>query len=171
MRRGRSHFVLTLSGVGPASFKSGTREVVAHHASGPKDLDELPEYVNEDHENGYPPRFDEPMDVEDTNAVLEEDLEEEPMLVEEGASKLLEKGRYWPAWKNGDRCPNHHPSVHCKAFPYCTSKDKWLFIHPNCKYGALCKPRNCPFTHVSGRAFACPPPCEYGSPSSLAAGL
>ncbi|CAN8023594.1 unnamed protein product, partial [Ixodes persulcatus] len=114
-RRGRSHFGLTLSGVGPASFKSGTREVVAHHASGPRDLDELPEYVDEDHKNGYPPRFDEPMDVEDTSDVtslLEED--QGPMLVEEGPNMLLEKCRYWPACKNGDRCPNYHPSVLCK---------------------------------------------------------
>ncbi|CAN8015727.1 unnamed protein product, partial [Ixodes persulcatus] len=109
------HFVVTLNGVDPASFKSGTREVVAHHASGPGDLDELPEYVEEEDENGYPPRREDSMTAED--GVLEEELEEEPMLVEEGPSKLLEKCRYWPACKNGDRCPYHHPSVPCKWVP------------------------------------------------------
>ncbi|XP_029837095.3 zinc finger CCCH domain-containing protein 14 [Ixodes scapularis] len=156
------HFVVTLNGVDPASFKSGTREVVAHHASGPGDLDELPEYVEEEDENGYPSRREDSMAAEDT--VLEEELEEEPMLVEEGPSKLLEKCRYWPACKNGDRCPYHHPSVPCKAFPNCKFRDKCLFIHPNCKYDAFCKHKSCPFTHASRRTFACPPP-PTSSPS------
>ncbi|EEC01696.1 conserved hypothetical protein [Ixodes scapularis] len=163
------HFVVTLNGVDPASFKSGTREVVAHHASGPGDLDELPEYVEEEDENGYPSRREDSMAAEDT--VLEEELEEEPMLVEEGPSKLLEKCRYWPACKNGDRCPYHHPSVPCKAFPNCKFRDKCLFIHPNCKYDAFCKHKSCPFTHASRRTFACPPPREYSTHSSLAVGL
>ncbi|KAH9377727.1 hypothetical protein HPB48_015877 [Haemaphysalis longicornis] len=98
--------------------------------------------------------------------VVEED--EEAMAVEEGGvPRLLEKCRYWPACKNGDRCPFHHPSVPCKAFPKCKFGDRCLFIHPNCKYDAFCKRKDCPFTHASRRTFAPgppPPPAALSSP-------
>lgn len=169
-------FVVTLDGVDPLSFKGGSsggggRQVLA---SG-RDLDELPEEEEEELEEA-PPTARRPVksrlitgpvtEVALMEGVVEED--EEAMAVEEGGvPRLLEKCRYWPACKNGDRCPFHHPSVPCKAFPKCKFGDRCLFIHPNCKYDAFCKRKDCPFTHASRRTFAPgppPPPTALSSP-------
>lgn len=45
-----------------------------------------------------------------------------------------------------------------RTFPNCKFGDKCLFIHPNCKYDARCTKPDCPFTHVSRRGTAAPPP-------------
>nr|XP_037276088.1 zinc finger CCCH domain-containing protein 14-like isoform X1 [Rhipicephalus microplus] len=163
-------FVVTLDGVDPTSFNSSNshREVmtVGH------DLEELPE--EDDHAQLIPATSRRPpvksrlMMAPVSSAELMEDAsiveEEEAMVVDDGASHILEKCRYWPACKNGDHCPYHHPSVPCKAFPNCKYRDKCLFIHPNCKYDAFCKRKDCLFTHASRRNFACPPPV-VSSPS------
>ncbi|XP_077535044.1 nuclear polyadenosine RNA-binding 2 isoform X3 [Haemaphysalis longicornis] len=170
-------FVVTLDGVDPLSFKGssggggGGRQVLA---SG-RDLEELPEDEEEEMEEA-PPTARRPVksrlitgpvtEVALMEGVVEED--EEAMAVEDGGvPRLLEKCRYWPACKNGDRCPFHHPSVPCKAFPKCKFGDRCLFIHPNCKYDAFCKRKDCPFTHASRRTFAPgppPPPTALSSP-------
>ncbi|KAK7906884.1 hypothetical protein WMY93_015496 [Mugilogobius chulae] len=72
--------------------------------------------------------------------------------------KVLERCKFWPACKSGDDCPYHHPTTQCKTFPSCKFGDKCLFIHPNCKYDARCTKPDCPFTHVSRRSTANPPP-------------
>lgn len=165
-------FVVTLDGVDPTSFKSSNshREVLTTG----HDLEELPE--EEDEEQLVPAASRRPpvksrlmmAPVSDAELMMEEasvvEEEEEAMAVDNGAPQILEKCRYWPACKNGDRCPFHHPSVPCKAFPNCKYRDKCLFIHPNCKYDAFCKRKDCLFTHASRRSFACPPPV-VSSPS------
>ncbi|KAH6932661.1 hypothetical protein HPB50_008496 [Hyalomma asiaticum] len=110
-------FVVTLDGVDPTSFKSSNshREVLT---TGHHDLEELPE---EEEEEQLVPAASRRLPVksdfrakelmEDTPVVEEE---EESMAVDDGAPHILEKCRYWPACKNGDRCPYHHPSVPCK---------------------------------------------------------
>lgn len=90
---------------------------------------------------------------------IEED-EEESMLVDddvisntspEKKVKLNERCKYWPACKNSDQCPYHHPTIPCKSFPECKFGDKCLYIHPNCKFDALCSRKDCPYTHASKR--------------------
>uniref|UniRef100_A0A023GC46 Zinc finger CCCH domain-containing protein 14 n=1 Tax=Amblyomma triste TaxID=251400 RepID=A0A023GC46_AMBTT len=159
-------FVVTLDGVDPASFQ-GRREVLAA-----TDLDELPDEEGEEELVQQRPsvktRLRMPL-PRVTSAELMEGVveEEEAMVVDDGgaAPRLLEKCRYWPACKNGDRCPFHHPSVPCKAFPNCKFRDKCLFIHPNCKYDAFCKRKDCVFTHASRRNFTAPTPPVVSSPS------
>lgn len=72
--------------------------------------------------------------------------------------KTMERCKFWPACKSGDECPYHHPTTQCNTFPNCKFGDKCLFIHPNCKYDARCSKPDCPFTHVSRRGAAAPPP-------------
>lgn len=72
--------------------------------------------------------------------------------------KVLERCKYWPVCKSGDECLYHHPTAQCKTFPSCKFGDKCLFVHPNCKYDARCTKPDCPFTHVSRRSTAGPPP-------------
>ncbi|XP_065286282.1 zinc finger CCCH domain-containing protein 14 isoform X1 [Dermacentor albipictus] len=162
-------FVVTLDGVDPTSFKSSNshRDVLTTG----HDLEELPEEEEEQlvpAASQRPPVKSRLMIAPVSDAELMEEAcvveEEEAMAVDNGAPQILEKCRYWPACKNGDRCPFHHPSVPCKAFPNCKYRDKCLFIHPNCKYDAFCKRKDCLFTHASRRSFACPPPV-VSSPS------
>ncbi|KAL7388024.1 hypothetical protein ABVT39_005555 [Epinephelus coioides] len=72
--------------------------------------------------------------------------------------KVLERCKFWPVCKIGDECLYHHPTTQCKTFPTCKFGDKCLFVHPNCKYDARCTKPDCPFTHVSRRSTAAPPP-------------
>ncbi|XP_026197847.1 zinc finger CCCH domain-containing protein 14 isoform X2 [Anabas testudineus] len=72
--------------------------------------------------------------------------------------KVTERCKFWPVCKSGDACLYHHPTTQCKTFPNCKFGDKCLFIHPNCKYDARCTKPDCPFTHVSRRGTAAPPP-------------
>ncbi|XP_064460469.1 zinc finger CCCH domain-containing protein 14-like isoform X2 [Ornithodoros turicata] len=153
------HFVVTLNGVDPNNFKVGSRDVVS---TGGQDLDELPLDADDElllEEDDYIPEEEEEVATGDIQ-VAEEPMEH----TETGVEKVKEKCRYWPACKNGDQCPYHHPTVPCKAFPNCKYKEKCLFIHPNCKYDAFCKRRDCPYTHASRRNFSCPPPVA-SSPS------
>ncbi|XP_078131192.1 zinc finger CCCH domain-containing protein 14 isoform X1 [Sander vitreus] len=84
-------------------------------------------------------------------------------MAEEGAGplkkqKVMERCKFWPVCKSGDDCMYHHPTTQCKTFPTCKFGDKCLFVHPNCKYDARCTKPDCPFTHVSRRSTAAPPP-------------
>lgn len=72
--------------------------------------------------------------------------------------KVPERCKFWPVCKSGDECLYHHPTTQCKTFPNCKFGDKCLFVHPNCKYDARCTKPECPFTHVSRRSTAAPPP-------------
>ncbi|XP_032398445.1 zinc finger CCCH domain-containing protein 14 isoform X3 [Etheostoma spectabile] len=72
--------------------------------------------------------------------------------------KVMERCKFWPVCKSGDDCMYHHPTTQCKTFPTCKFGDKCLFVHPNCKYDARCTKPDCPFTHVSRRSTAAPPP-------------
>jgi hypothetical protein len=71
-----------------------------------------------------------------------------------GSSKKAhgcERCKFWPACKNAEACPYHHPSVPCKTFPACRFGDACLFIHPNCKFDASCRNAQCPYTHSMPR--------------------
>ncbi|XP_067338895.1 zinc finger CCCH domain-containing protein 14 isoform X2 [Channa argus] len=72
--------------------------------------------------------------------------------------KVMERCKFWPVCKSGDACLYHHPTTQCKTFPNCKYGEKCLFVHPNCKYDARCTKPDCPFTHVSRRGTAAPPP-------------
>ncbi|XP_042246466.1 zinc finger CCCH domain-containing protein 14 isoform X2 [Thunnus maccoyii] len=93
---------------------------------------------------------------------LEEDVMDVDMAEDDGAplkkQKVMERCKFWPVCKSGDECLYHHPTTQCKTFPSCKFGDKCLFVHPNCKYDARCTKPECPFTHVSRRGPAAPPP-------------
>ncbi|XP_021168184.2 zinc finger CCCH domain-containing protein 14 isoform X1 [Fundulus heteroclitus] len=82
--------------------------------------------------------------------------------------KVMERCKFWPVCKSGDECMYHHPTAQCKTFPNCKFGDKCLFVHPNCKYDARCTKPDCPFTHVSRRGPAAPPPRPAVQPSQSA---
>ncbi|XP_072218390.1 zinc finger CCCH domain-containing protein 14 isoform X3 [Leuresthes tenuis] len=78
--------------------------------------------------------------------------------------KVMERCKFWPVCKSGDECLYHHPTTQCKTFPNCKFGDKCLYVHPNCKYDARCTKPDCPFTHVSRRSTAAPPPRPAAQP-------
>ncbi|XP_074471632.1 zinc finger CCCH domain-containing protein 14 isoform X2 [Sebastes fasciatus] len=92
------------------------------------------------------------------------ECEDEVMEIEEEDAvplkrqKAMERCKFWPVCKSGDECMYHHPTTQCKTFPTCKFGEKCLFVHPNCKYDARCTKPDCPFTHVSRRSTAAPPP-------------
>lgn len=92
----------------------------------------------------------------------EDDVMDVEMAEEDGGplkkQKVMERCKFWPVCKSGDECLYHHPTTQCKTFPNCKFGDKCLFVHPNCKYDARCTKPDCPFTHVSRRGPAAPPP-------------
>ncbi|XP_027140397.1 zinc finger CCCH domain-containing protein 14 [Larimichthys crocea] len=88
--------------------------------------------------------------------VMDMEVVEEEVPVKK--QKVLERCKFWPVCKSGDECSYHHPTTQCKTFPSCKFGDKCLFVHPNCKYDARCSKPDCPFTHVSRRGAAAPPP-------------
>lgn len=95
-------------------------------------------------------------DLLDVEMAAEEEDEEEDVPMKK--QKVLERCKFWPVCKSGDECLYHHPTTQCKTFPNCKFGDKCLFVHPNCKYDARCTKPDCPFTHVSRRSTAAPPP-------------
>ncbi|XP_067428500.1 zinc finger CCCH domain-containing protein 14 isoform X2 [Thunnus thynnus] len=99
---------------------------------------------------------------------LEEDVMDVDMAEDDGAplkkQKVMERCKFWPVCKSGDECLYHHPTTQCKTFPSCKFGDKCLFVHPNCKYDARCTKPECPFTHVSRRGPAAPPPRPAAQP-------
>ncbi|XP_071441241.1 zinc finger CCCH domain-containing protein 14 isoform X2 [Hetaerina americana] len=86
-------------------------------------------------------------------------------IVESSAKpKNVERCRFWPACRHGERCEYHHPTIPCKAFPSCKFGDKCLYIHPNCKFDAACTRKDCPFTHALPRSIVAapvPPPTRF----------
>ncbi|XP_029965758.1 zinc finger CCCH domain-containing protein 14 isoform X2 [Salarias fasciatus] len=93
-------------------------------------------------------------DLLDVEMAEDEDEDDVPLKKQ----KVLERCKFWPVCKSGDECLYHHPTTQCKTFPNCKFGDKCLFVHPNCKYDARCTKPDCPFTHVSRRSAAAPPP-------------
>ncbi|XP_030766414.1 zinc finger CCCH domain-containing protein 14 isoform X2 [Sitophilus oryzae] len=60
----------------------------------------------------------------------------------------VERCKYWPNCRQGDKCEFVHPSQNCEAFPHCKFREKCLFLHPRCKFGNSCTKRECPYDHV-----------------------
>lgn len=96
------------------------------------------------------------------------DVEMEENAVPLKKQKVVERCKFWPVCKSGDECAFHHPTTQCKTFPNCKFGDKCLFVHPNCKYDARCTKPECPFTHVSRRKTAAPPPRPAVKPTQTA---
>lgn len=96
------------------------------------------------------------------NPMIEDDMMDYAEMDSENVptkrQKVMERCKFWPTCKSGDECPYHHPTTQCNTFPNCKFGDKCLFLHPNCKYDARCSKPDCPFTHVSRRGTAAPPP-------------
>ncbi|XP_063726542.1 zinc finger CCCH domain-containing protein 14-like [Symsagittifera roscoffensis] len=63
----------------------------------------------------------------------------------------LERCRFWPACKLGDKCGYVHPTKPCSKFPQCAFGESCLFIHPHCKFGQNCTNFACGFSHAGGR--------------------
>ncbi|KAM9714318.1 zinc finger CCCH domain-containing protein 14 isoform 8-T8 [Dama dama] len=108
---------------------------------------------------GRVPRISSPIKEEEAKGdnIDKSQAEMSELSVAQKPEKLLERCKYWPACKNGDACPYHHPVSPCKAFPNCKFAEKCLFVHPNCKYDAKCTKPDCPFTHMSRRTPGLPP--------------
>lgn len=67
-------------------------------------------------------------------------------------SSSLERCKFWPACKNGDKCEFLHPSTTCKLFPNCKFGERCLYIHPTCRFNSACTRSDCPYTHTGPRA-------------------
>ncbi|XP_028295913.1 zinc finger CCCH domain-containing protein 14 isoform X1 [Gouania willdenowi] len=96
--------------------------------------------------------------LQDVSSPAEDELMEVENSIPVKKQKVTERCKFWPVCKSGDGCAYHHPTTQCKTFPNCKFGDKCLFVHPNCKYDARCTKPDCPFTHVSCRSIAAPPP-------------
>lgn len=61
-----------------------------------------------------------------------------------------ERCKFWPFCKKESECIYAHPIEQCKQFPSCKlGADKCLFIHPLCKFDAVCTKKDCPFLHIA----------------------
>ena len=78
----------------------------------------------------------------------------------------LERCKFWPQCKNGDRCPFHHPTIPCNMFPKCRFGAKCLFIHPQCKFDARCTRPNCPYLHTAPKQRVPASPFSMFMPSA-----
>ncbi|KAB0345606.1 hypothetical protein FD754_022532 [Muntiacus muntjak] len=85
---------------------------------------------------GRVPRISSPIKEEETKGDNIDKTEMSELSVAQKPEKLLERCKYWPACKNGDKCAYHHPVSPCKAFPNCKFAEKCLFVRPNCKHNA-----------------------------------
>lgn len=74
--------------------------------------------------------------------------QEEEVISETVLQHPMERCRFWPNCKNGDKCTYHHPTVPCKLFPKCRFGNKCLYVHPTCKFDARCTRHDCPYLHT-----------------------
>ncbi|TNN82632.1 Zinc finger CCCH domain-containing protein 14 [Liparis tanakae] len=149
-------FIVTLDGVPSPLGNLAECEMELDYVRPPSKVAEATAHVNRDSKVSIHQR------LQGRVASPEDDMMEVEM-AEEGAvslkkRKVTERCRFWPVCKSGDECLYHHPTTQCKTFPSCKFGDKCLFVHPNCKYDARCTKPDCPFTHVSRRSTAAPPP-------------
>ncbi|KAI9562100.1 hypothetical protein GHT06_013064 [Daphnia sinensis] len=102
--------------------------------------------------------FDEDMNDDDATEMAEvQDTERKPVKsrlfrrrstgTEAEVQQTLERCKFYPNCRQGDRCSFHHPKTPCKNFPICLFGDNCLFIHPPCKFDATCTRKSCPYTH------------------------
>ncbi|XP_056283393.1 zinc finger CCCH domain-containing protein 14 isoform X2 [Pseudoliparis swirei] len=149
-------FIVTLDGVPSPLGNLAECEMELDYVRPPSKVAEATAHVNRD------PKVSTLHRLQGRVTSPEDDMMEVEM-AEEGAvslkkRKVTERCRFWPVCKSGDECLYHHPTTQCKTFPSCKFGDKCLFVHPNCKYDARCTKQDCPFTHVSRRSTAAPPP-------------
>lgn len=62
--------------------------------------------------------------------------------------KSMEKCKYFPNCRNGDRCEFMHPGM-CKMFPNCKFAEMCVYSHPTCKFEMSCTRKNCPYNHIT----------------------
>lgn len=102
--------------------------------------------------------FDEDMNDDDATEMSEvQDTERKPVKsrlfrrrstgTEAEVQQTLERCKFYPNCRQGERCSFHHPKTLCKNFPICLFGDNCLFIHPPCKFDATCTRKSCPYTH------------------------
>ncbi|XP_046645114.1 zinc finger CCCH domain-containing protein 14-like [Daphnia pulicaria] len=99
--------------------------------------------------------FDE--DLNDDDATEMKDTERKPVKTrlfrrrstgtEAEVQQTLERCKFYPNCRQGDRCHFHHPKTPCKNFPICLFGENCLFIHPPCKFDTTCTRKSCPYTH------------------------
>ncbi|KAA3674892.1 uncharacterized protein DEA37_0008087, partial [Paragonimus westermani] len=76
----------------------------------------------------------------------------------------LERCKFWPNCRNGDKCQYIHPTEPCPTFPRCRLGATCTYIHPPCRYGAACTRSDCAFAHSTKRVMQ-PQPVIPVSPS------
>ncbi|KAF5405606.1 Zinc finger CCCH domain-containing protein 14 [Paragonimus heterotremus] len=76
----------------------------------------------------------------------------------------LERCKFWPNCRNGDKCQYIHPTEPCPTFPRCRLGATCTYIHPPCRYGAACTRSDCAFAHSTKRGLQ-PQPVIPVSPS------
>ncbi|KAB0376536.1 hypothetical protein FD755_010980 [Muntiacus reevesi] len=79
---------------------------------------------------GRVPRISSPIKEEETKGDNIDKTEMSELSVAQKPEKLLERCKYWPACKNGDKCAYHHPVSPCKAFPNCKFAEKTPALPP-----------------------------------------
>lgn len=153
---GSPKFIVTLDGVPSPLGNIGDCEMDMDDVRPPTKVTDATVHVNRE------PKVSVLHRLQGGIAASEDDVMDVEMMDEDAVplkkQKVLERCKFWPVCKSGDECMYHHPTTQCKTFPSCKFGDKCLFVHPNCKYDARCSKPDCPFTHVSRRSTAAPPP-------------
>ncbi|XP_019953354.1 zinc finger CCCH domain-containing protein 14 isoform X3 [Paralichthys olivaceus] len=149
-------FIVTLDGVPSPLGNLAECEMEMDEVNPPKKVTEASVHVNRE------PKVSVLHRLQGVITSTEDDVMDVEMMDDDAVplkkQKVLERCKFWPVCKSGDECSYHHPTTQCKTFPSCRFGDKCLFVHPNCKYDARCSKPDCPFTHVSRRGPAAPPP-------------
>ncbi|XP_034383923.1 zinc finger CCCH domain-containing protein 14 isoform X2 [Cyclopterus lumpus] len=149
-------FIVTLDGVPSPLGNLAECEMELDYVRPPSKVTEATAHVNRDSKVSILHRLQGRVALSEDDMMEVEMAEEGPVSLKK--RKVTERCRFWPVCKSGDECMYHHPTTQCKTFPTCKFGDKCLFVHPNCKYDARCTKPDCPFTHVSRRSTAAPPP-------------
>ncbi|KAM3860947.1 zinc finger CCCH domain-containing protein 14 [Diretmus argenteus] len=157
-------FIVTLDGVPSPLGNLVDCDMELDDHKPPTKVTEATIHYNRESKVGVLHRLQGGVNLSDEDA-METEMEEEDV-VPLRKHKALERCKFWPVCKIGDECLYHHPTTQCKTFPSCKFGDKCLFVHPNCKYDARCTKPDCPFTHVSRRSTAAPPPRPVPAPQT-----
>ncbi|KAG8229363.1 hypothetical protein J437_LFUL009678 [Ladona fulva] len=180
MRACSPQFFVTLSGYDPQLQNGGSRVVRGNLSELPRrflvpdseEMEEDEEYMDEG--IGNEDIKQETVNINDAEMIddeLDKDMQSVgtiafrnigPETLDENGdlsmkAKNIERCRFWPACRSGERCEFHHPTTPCKVFPACKFGDKCLYIHPNCKFDSACTRKDCPFTHAIPRSLVIAP--------------
>ncbi|XP_062267764.1 zinc finger CCCH domain-containing protein 14 isoform X2 [Platichthys flesus] len=149
-------FIVTLDGVPSPLGNLADCEMEMDEGNPPQKVSEATMHVNRQPKVSILHRLQGVITTSEDDGMEVEMMDEDAVPLKK--QKVQERCKFWPVCKSGDECPYHHPTTQCKTFPSCRFGEKCLFVHPNCKYDARCTKPDCPFTHVSRRGQAAPPP-------------